>query len=73
MLIYNKDELQYVIKVAMVRAREALNELKKAAEEYEADISGSKNMRKCYRMEFLEEEIVKMDVPTLRSQIQSLI
>ena len=50
MLIYNKDELWYLIKVAMIRAREALSELKKAAKEYEVDLSRNENMQKSYQM-----------------------
>ena len=44
--IYNKREMQYIMKVAMIRAIEALNELKRVVEEHVADISGNRNMRR---------------------------
>ena len=71
--IYNKEEMKYIMKVTMMRAGEALNDLRRAAEEHEADITGNKIMRTVYRTEFTEEDINQMDIPSLRSHIQALI
>ena len=73
LIIYNKPELRYIIKVAMGQAKTALNDLKRAAEEYGVDISSNKHMRRAYQTEFMDEELDRMDVPSMRSNIQGLI